>query len=166
MKRLLLLSAALAAVLALHPAAPAAAASAERVSVQPIDGELGPAVRRDIARMLRAHGFRPITSIARVDGTGQYLTLARDHRLAALVTADIEEHRTRHTIRFLVWNGASGAVLGRWEASAAPKRLPKAVAKGFWKHLKQAFDEAAAPPPATELEPAPPMFVNAGDPID
>jgi hypothetical protein len=163
MKRLLLFSAVLAAVFALHPAA---AGADERVSVQPIEGELGPVVRRDVARMLRAHGFRPITSIARVDGTGQYLTLARDHRLAALVTADIEEHRTRHTIRFLVWNGATGAVLGRWEASAAPKRLPKAVAKGFWKHHKPAFEEAAPPPPPTELEPAPPMFVNAGDPVD
>ena len=158
----MLVSAALAAMFALQPAL---AGAAERVSVQPIEGELGPMLRQQVARMLRAHGFRPLTSIARVDGTGQYLTLARDHRLAALVTADIEEHRTRHTIRFLIWNGATGAVLGRWEASAAPKRLPKAVAKGFWKHLKPAFEEAT-PPPSTELEPAPPMFVNAGDPVD
>jgi hypothetical protein len=164
MKRVVLLLVVVGAILGFHPMA---ARAGERVSVQPIEGELGPMLRQQVARMLRAHGFRPVTTIARVDGTGQYLTLARDHRLAALVTADIEAHRTRQTIRFLIWNGATGAVLGRWEASAAPKRLPKAVAKGFWKHLKPAFEEAAPPPSTkTEHEPAPPMFVNAGDPVD
>jgi hypothetical protein len=158
MRRLLLLLVALC-----FPPLPAGAAA--RVSVQPIEGELGPALRAEVARLLRGHGLRPITSIGRVDGTGQYLTLARDHRLAALVTADIEEHRSRHTVRFLVWNGASGSVLGRWEASAPPKRLGKAVAKGFWKHLKPAFEQAT-PPPSTELEPAPPMYVNAGSAVD
>ena len=163
MRRLLVLLVAL----ALHPLAPVAAQAAQRISVQPIEGELGPALRKEVARILRGHGFRPLTSIARVDGTGQYLTLAHDHRLTALVTADIEEHRTRQTIRFLIWNGATGSVLGRWEASAPPKRLAKAVAKGFWKHLKPAFEEASPPaPPPGELPPPPPMFVNAGDPVD
>ena len=161
MRRLLVLLVALALAVAVAPLARAAG----RISVQPIDGELGPALRQEVARILRGHGLHPMTSIARVDGTGQYLTLARDHRLAALVTGDIEEHRTRATIRFLVWNGATGSVLGRWEATAPPKRLGKAVAKGFWKHLKPAFEEAA-PPPSTELPPAEPMFVNAGDPVD
>ena len=163
MRRLLVLLVAV----AFNPIAPTAARAGERISVQPIDGELGPSLRKEVVRMLRGRGFRVMTSIARVEGTGQYLTLARDHRLAALVTADIEEHRTRQTIRFLVWNGATGSVLGRWEASAPSKRLGKAVAKGFWKHLKPAFEEAAPPaPPPGELPPAPTMFVNAGDPID
>jgi hypothetical protein len=162
MKRLSLFAAVVLVLVALHPAA---ARAADRVSVQPFDGELGPALRQQVARMLRGHGFRVVTSIARVDGTGQYLTLARDHRLTALVTGDIEEHRTRQTVTFLVWNGATGAVLGRWSASAPPKRLAKAVAKGFWKHLEKAFEGAAAPP-STELPPAPPMFVNAGEKLD
>src|SRR5687768_15345184 len=105
--------------------------AAARVSVQPIEGTMGPDVRKQVARMLRCKGFRVVTSVNRVQGTGQYLTLARDHRLAAFVSADIEERRTRHTITFLIWNGANGSVLARWSASAVPKRLPKAVAKGF-----------------------------------
>ena len=139
-----------------------------RVSVQPFEGTLGPALRQQIARTLRGHRFRVVTSIARVEGTGQYLTLARDHRLTAFVTGDLEAHRTRHTITFLVWNGADGSVLARWSATASPKRLPKAIAKGFWKHLGHAFDGATAPPVprSNALSPAPPMFVNAGDPVD
>ena len=138
------------------------ARAASRVSVQPFDGTLGPDLRKQVTRMLRDHGFRVVTSLARVDGTGQYLTLARDHRLAAFVSGDIEEHKTRHTITFLVWNGANGSVLARWSASAAPKRLPKAVAKGFWKHFKQALQDAAPPALPEPMDEAPPMFVDAG----
>jgi hypothetical protein len=138
------------------------AEAATRVSVQPIEGALGPDLRKQVARMLRGKGFRVLTSVDRVQGTGQYLTLARDHRLAAFVSADIEERKTRHTITFLIWNGANGSVLARWSASAAPKRLPKAVAKGFWKHLKQALQDAAAPARPQQMEEAPPMFVDAG----
>ena len=133
-----------------------------RVSVQPFDGPLGPDLRKQVTRMLRGHGFRVVTSIARVEGTGQYLTLARDHRVTAFVTGDLEEHRTRTTITFLIWNGASGSVLARSSASAPPKRLPKAIAKGFWKHLKQALQDAAPPAPPEKMEEAPPMFVDAG----
>jgi hypothetical protein len=139
------------------------AGAASRVSVQPFDGEDGPALRQQIGRLLRQHGFRVLTSIARVDGTGQYLTLARDHRLAAFVTGDVEAHRRRQTITFLVWNGATGSVLGRWSASAAPRRLPKLVTRRFWKQLGHALDDAAAPP-SGELPPAPPMYINAAEP--
>jgi hypothetical protein len=135
-----------------------------RVSVQPISGELGPALRGQVARLLRARGCRVMTSLPRVEGTGQYLTIAKDHRLAAFVSADIEEGRSRHSVTFLVWDGASGNVLGRWSASAAPKNLPKAVAKGFWKALGPRFDAAQAPP-SEDLGEAPPMYVNAGEPL-
>lgn len=135
-----------------------------RVSVQPFEGELGPALRGQVARMLRGRGCRVVTTVPRVAGTGQYLTLARDHRLAAFVTGDLESGRTRHSITFLVWDGASGSVLGRWTASAAPKNLPKVVAKGFWKALGPRF-EGAQPPPSDELAPAAPMFVDAGEPL-
>jgi hypothetical protein len=135
-----------------------------RVSVQPFEGELGPSLRGQIARLLRGHGCRVVTSVPRVGGTGQYLTLARDHRLAAFVTGDLEEGRTRHSVTFLVWDGATGSVLGRWSASAAPKNLPKAIAKGFWKALGPRF-EAAQAPPSDELPPAPTMYVDAGEPL-
>jgi hypothetical protein len=132
-----------------------------RVAVQPFDGDAGPAVRQQIARMLRERGYRVVTSVARVDGTGQYLTLARDHRLAAFVTGDMEEGKRRCSVTFLVWNGATGAVLGRWSASAPPKKLATAIGKGFWKHLGPALDEAQ-PPPSNDLPPAPPMRIDAG----
>lgn len=135
-----------------------------RVSVQPFEGELGPALRGQVARLLRGHGCRVVTTLPRVAGTGQYPGLARDHRLAAFVTGDLEEGRGRQSITFLVWDGASGSVLGRWTTSAAAKKLPKAVAKGFWKALGPRFEGAQAPP-SDELEPAPPMYVDAGEPL-
>lgn len=135
-----------------------------RVSVQPIEGDLGPALRGQVARLLRGRGCRVVTTLPRVAGTGQYPGLAKDHRLAAFVTADLEEGRGRQSITFLVWDGASGSVLGRWTASGSSKNLPKAVAKGFWKALGPRFEGAQAPP-SDELEPAPPMFVDAGEPL-
>jgi hypothetical protein len=135
-----------------------------RVSVQPIVGEAGPAVRGQIARLLRSRGCRVVTSLPRVEGTGQYLSMAKDNRLAAFVSADLEESAHWHRVTFLVWDGASGNVLGRWSASAAPKNLPKTIAKGFWKNLGPRFDGAQAPP-SDELPPAEPMYVNAGEPL-
>jgi hypothetical protein len=135
-----------------------------RVSVQPIDGDLGPALRDQIARLLRARGCHVVTTTPRVDGTGQYLTMARDNRLAAFVSTDIEAGRSRDRVTFLVWDGSSGSVLGRWSASATPKNLPKAVAKGFWKNLGPRFEGAVAPP-SDELEEAAPIYVNAGEPL-
>jgi hypothetical protein len=135
-----------------------------RVSVQPISGEQGPALRSQLARLLRARGCRVITTLPRVEGTGQYLGLAKDNRLAAFVAADLEERGHWSTVTFLVWDGASGNVLGRWSASALSKNLPKAVAKGFWKSLGPRFEGAQAPP-SDELGEAAPMYVNAGEPL-
>jgi hypothetical protein len=135
-----------------------------RVSVQPIAGELGPAVRSEIARLLRGRGCRVSTTLAAVSGTGQYPELARDNHVAAFVSTDLAEGAHRDLVTFLVWDGASGSVLGRWSASAAPKDLGKAIAKGFWKNLGPRF-EAAQPPPSDNLEEAAPMYVNAGEPL-
>jgi hypothetical protein len=135
-----------------------------RVSVQPIPGEVGPAVRGQIARLLRARGCRVVTSLPRVEGTGQYLEMAKDHRLAAFVAADLEEGAHWNRVTFLVWDGASGNVLGRWTASAAPRNLAKTIAKGFWKNLGARVGGATAPP-SDDLGEAAPMYVNAGEPL-
>jgi hypothetical protein len=135
-----------------------------RVSVQPINGDLGPAVRAEIARLLKGHGYRVVTTLPRVGGTGQYLTLARDNKLTAFVTADLEEGRHRDLVTFLLWDGATGSVQGRWSVSAPPKKLGRAIGKGFWKYFGPRLD-GLQPPPSDELEPAAPMFVNAGEPI-
>jgi hypothetical protein len=147
-----------------HHAEEAHVAPGLRVSVQPIDGESGPALRAQISRLLRGRGCRVVTSLPRVQGTGQYLELAKDHRLAAFVAADLEEGAHWNRVTFLVWDGASGNVLGRWSASAAPKNLAKAIAKGFWKNLGPRMSGATAPP-SEELGEAPPMYVNAGEPL-
>ena len=137
-------------------------ASGARVCVQPFNGALGPALRDQIARLLRARGYSVVSTLPRVGGTGEYLTLAREHRLTAFVTGDLEEGR-RSRVTFLVWDGATGSVQGRWSASASARRLPKVVAKSFWKVLGPRFDNLPAPPPRPELEPAPPMYLNAGN---
>jgi hypothetical protein len=135
-----------------------------RVSVQPIGGELGPALRAEIARLLRAHGCHVMTTLPRVAGTGQYLEMAKDNHVAAFVSADLEERAHSDSVTFLVWDGASGNVLGRWSSAAAPKNLAKAVAKGFWKNLGPRVGGAAAPP-SDDLQEAAPMYVNAGEPL-
>ncbi|MDB4980664.1 MAG: hypothetical protein JWM82_1416 [Myxococcales bacterium] len=154
-------------------AQPTGGSARARVSVQPFNstvrgkpgGELGPALREQIARLLKARGYHVVTTLPRVGGTGQYLELAKDNRLAAFVTADLEEGRHHTSVTFLLWDGATGSVQGRWSASASAKKLPKAIAKGFWKYFGPRF-EGVQPPPSDELEPAPPMYVNAGTPLD
>jgi len=135
-----------------------------RVSVQPIAGEHGPALRAQVARILRGRGCRVTTALGAVSGTGQYPELARDNRLAAFVVADLVEGTHRDSVTFLVWDGASGAVLGRWSASGAPKEMYKVIAKGFWKSLGPRFETAQAPP-SDQLGEAAPMYVNAGEPL-
>ena len=131
-----------------------------RISVQPFDGDVGPALRDDVVRALRRQGFRIITSIPRADGTGPYLSLAQEHNLTAFITGDVEVHGGYRTITFLVWNGATGSVIGRWSAASAQKQIRRAVARGFWKHLAKAL-AAAQPPARNDLEPAPPMYIDA-----
>jgi hypothetical protein len=122
-------------------------------------------MRQQIARLVRGHGFQVLTSIPRVEGTAQYPAVARDHRLAAFVTCDLEEHKTRQTLTILIWDGARGDVLGRWSASGSIKALSKALARGFWKHLGAALERAQAPE-SDELAPAPPMRIDASNAID
>lgn len=119
-------------------------------------------MRALIARIVRGRGYRAITTLPRYEGTAQYPGLARDHRLAAFVTADVEERGKWQRITFLVWNGATGSVLGRWTASAPAPALARTVGRGFWTHLGPAVMKAAAPPSST-LEAAPPMRIDASD---
>jgi len=145
--------------------AAAAAESTPRVAVQPLDGTAGASLRQQIARLVRDHGFHVLTSLPRVDGTAQYPAVARDHRLAAFVTCDLEEHRARQTLTILIWDGARGDVLGRWSARGSAKALAKALSRDFWKKLGPALESAQAPE-STDLEEAPPMRIDAGSPID
>ncbi len=142
-----------------------AAEPVPRVAVQPLEGPVGSSLRQQIARLVRGHGFQVLTSIPRVAGTAQYPEVARDHRLAAFVTCDLEDHKRRQTLTILIWDGARGDVLARWSASGSVKAVSKALSRNFWKHLGPALERAQTPE-SNELEPAPPMRIDAGSPVD
>lgn len=137
-----------------------------KVAIQPFDGEGTESLRGLVVRIVRGRGFRPMTSLPRYEGTGQYPLLARDHHLAAFVTADLEERGRWQRITFLVWNGVNGSVVGRWTASAPAPVLARAVGRGFWQHLGPAIRKAEAPPLPLDYDPAPPMRIDASSPND
>jgi hypothetical protein len=151
-----------------HHAAPRAKRppSWTRVAVQPIAGPGGPALRAQVVRMLRRRGYPVITSLPAVSGTAQYPGMARDRRVAAFVVAELAERPGRNAATFLVWHGDSGDVADRWTVAAHPKKLPLAVARGFWRELGGAIGGARPPAGPRTLPPARPMRIDAGDPID
>jgi hypothetical protein len=137
-----------------------------RIAVQPISGASGQALRSYVTRLVRGRGFRPVTSIPHYEGTGQYPGLARDHRLAAFITADLTERGKWQSVTFLVWNGASGTVVGRWSTGAHADRFHQAVGRGFWKNLGPAVLRSHAPPPPLGTDRAAPMWIDASSTDD
>jgi hypothetical protein len=134
-----------------------------KVSVQPFNGpdpESG-SVRLQVARIVARHGYRVLTSIPSVSGTGQYPEIAKERELKAFVVADVTPRGNRLAVTFLVWQGADGSVVGRWETSADKTQLSRVLGKGFWKRLGPAITNAVAPP-STKLAPAPTMYIDAG----
>jgi hypothetical protein len=134
-----------------------------RVSVQPFNGPDSESrvVRQQVARIVARHGFRVLTSIPSVAGTGQYPQIARDRELNAFVVGDVTTRGNRLAVTFLIWQGVDGSVVGRWETSADKTRLGRVLGKEFWKRLGPAISKALAPP-STRLAPAPTMYIDAG----
>lgn len=133
------------------------------VAVQPIPGEQGAPLRALVSRIVRSRGFRPMTSLPHYDGTGQYPALAREHHVTAFVTGDVEERGKWASITFLVWNGVSGSIIGRWTASGPSAALGRAVGRGFWAHLGPAMQRAVPPPLPIDQQQAPPMRIDASE---
>lgn len=133
-----------------------------RVSVQPFNGPdpESRAVRQQVARIVARHGFRVLTSIPSVSGTGQYPEIARDRELNAFVVADVTVRGERLAVTFLIWQGADGSVVGRWETSASKVKMARVLGKEFWKRLGPAITKSLAPP-STRLPPAPTMYIDA-----
>lgn len=134
------------------------------MAVQPIAGNVGPALRAQITRILQARGVRVLTSLPAASGTSQYPGMASEHRVAAFVVTDVTERGHSANVTFLIWH-SDGSVAGRWSLWASDKKLAKVVAKGFWKQLGRPLAESKAPP-SEELGPAPPMRIDAGSPLD
>ena len=135
------------------------------MSVQPFEGAGCDGMRALVVRIVRGHGVRAVTNIPRYEGTGQYPQLAKDHRLAAFITGEIAEHGKRQSITFLVWNGMTGSVLGRWSTSAATGTLGRAIGKGFWRAIGPVLARAQSPIPDVPDE-APPMRIDAASTDD
>lgn len=133
------------------------------VAVQPIGGEQGAPMRALVSRIVRGRGFRAMTNLPHYDGTGQYPALAREHHLTAFVTGDVEERGKWASITFLVWNGVSGSVIGRWTTSGPSGGLARAVGRGFWSHLGPAVQRAVPPPLPIDQQQAPTMRIDASE---
>lgn len=133
-----------------------------RVSVQPFDGPEAESrvLRQQVARIVARHGYRVLTSIPAVSGTGQYPQIARDRDLKAFVVADVTARGNRLAVTFLVWQGVDGSVVGRWETSADKTQMARVLGRGFWRRLGPAITKAMAPP-STKLPPAPTVYIDA-----
>jgi len=140
---------------------PATAWAAPRVAVQPFDGpETGP-YRKLVAKIVARHGYRVVTTLRAVSGTGQYPGLAKEKKLKAFVVAHADDKGRRIILSFLVWQGIDGSVIGRWEVSGPKKKMGSKITRDFWRRLGPAISKARAPFP-DEPPPAPPMRINAG----
>lgn len=131
------------------------------VAVQPIQGSQGAPLRALVSRIVHGRGYRSMTSLPHYDGTGQYPALAREHHLTAFVTGDVDERGKWSSITFLVWNGVSGSVIGRWTTSGPTASLGRTVGRGFWSHLGPAMQRAVPPPLPIEQQQAPTMRIDA-----
>lgn len=142
--------------------ASAALARSPLIAIQPIRGApdlVAASLRSQIARLVRARGYRVITTIPGVETAAEYPALARDRRVTTFVVSDLEWSKSRHRLTIVLWDGEQGSELGRWSVSAPVTNPGKFLANGFWKHLGPAFEKARAreppaspPPTAMDLD--------------
>jgi hypothetical protein len=140
------------------------AAARDLVSVQPVVGPGGPQVRATVLRLVRRKGYRVTTGVPRATGTGQYYTWAREAGLTAFVASELVplgRSGRRQRLTFLVWSGHDGSVVGRWTVTAHARALPRAVARGFWRHLGRALARAEPPAEWRQMSPGPTLRIDA-----
>jgi hypothetical protein len=128
--------------------ASAAQARLPRIAIQPVHGApglVGASLRAQIAHLVRARGFRVVSTTASVENSVQYAALAQDRGVSAFVIGDLNRSKRRHMLTIVVLDGERGSVLGRWSVGAPPKNPGKFLASGFWKHLGPALATASAP---------------------
>jgi hypothetical protein len=118
------------------------------IAVQPVRRApdlVAASLRSQIARLVRAHGYRTVTTIPSIESTAEYAALAHDRRLTAFVVGDLDRSKRRPLLTMVVLGGERGSVLGRWSVSAPVKNPGKFLANGFWKGLGPALEKARAP---------------------
>jgi len=128
--------------------ASAAEATLPRIAIQPVHGApdlVGASLRAQIAHLVRARGFRVVSTTASADSTVQYAPLAGNRRVGAFVIGDLERSKRRHKLTIVVLDGERGSELGRWSMGAPQSNPGKFLASGFWKHLGPALAKASPP---------------------
>lgn len=128
--------------------ASAAEATLPRIAIQPVNGApdlVGASLRAQIAHLVRARGFRVVSTTASVESTVQYAPLAQGRKVGAFVIGDLDRSKRRHKLTIVVLDGERGSVLGRWSLGAPPTNPGKFLASGFWKHLGPALAKAGHP---------------------
>jgi len=126
----------------LFSSAGAEAASGKRVGVPKFEGAQEALVRKEVMKVLKAHGFEVVGSRAMADAlssTGASLdsddglkTLAKELALSAVVTGEVGPKRAK----IVVHDGGEGSILGDGSFSGAnPRKLGTEVGLTFWKKL-------------------------------
>jgi hypothetical protein len=104
------------------------------IAIQPVRGApdlVGASLRSQLARLVRARGYRVITTIPSVESAPQYSAIARDRRVTTFVVSDLDWSKSRHKLTIVVWDGEQGSELGRWSVSAPATNPGKFLANGF-----------------------------------
>jgi hypothetical protein len=167
-KVLTIMAAGLLMGVAAAPAVAAPTVAVQPVAVQPEESGGGPSVRDQVARIVRAKGFRVNLAMPAATGTTQYVIWAREHAVTAFVVTELQTWGKGKygKATFLVWNGVDGAVIGRWSVSSPMKKMWKAIAKDFWKRLGPALEFAQPPDSEVPVGEAPPMEIDASSSYD
>ena len=120
----------------------AEAAGAKRIGVPKFEGAQEALVRKEVMKVLKAHGFEVVGSRAMADAvssTGASLDsddgltkLAKELALSAIVTGEVGPKRAK----IVVHDGGEGSILGDGSFSGAnPRKLGTEVGLTFWKKL-------------------------------
>jgi hypothetical protein len=129
-------------VIALLLSSATAQAAGQRIGVPKFEGPHEALIRKQVVRLLKAHGYEPVgpramdygmsSTGAGLDSDDGLKKVAKELSLSAIVTGKIGPKRAK----LMVHDGGEGSVLGEASFSGAnPRKLAKEVWLTFWKKL-------------------------------
>jgi hypothetical protein len=129
-------------VIALLLSSAAAQAAGQRIGVPKFEGPHEALIRKQVVRLLKAHGYEPVgpramdygmsSTGAGLDSDDGLKKVAKELSLSGIVTGKIGPKRAK----LVVHDGGEGSVLGEAAFSGAnPHKLAKEVWLTFWKKL-------------------------------